>query len=59
MKKTAIIQGSSKNFGNTYKVINYLNKDHLFDVINLKIKNCGRFDDDFDNTDDKIATDPK
>ena len=52
MKKTVIIQGSSKSFGNTHKVVNYLNKDNQFDVIDLKTKNIGPFDYDFANAND-------
>lgn len=52
MKKTVIIQGSSKSLGNTHKVVTYLNKDSLFDIIDLKTKNIGAFEYDFSNTDD-------
>lgn len=52
MKKIVIIQGSSNSFGNTYKVINYLNKDKQFDIIDLKTKNINPFDYDFANSDD-------
>lgn len=52
MNKTVIIQGSSKNFGNTHKIIKYLNKDNQFDVIDLKTKNIGPFDYDFANAND-------
>lgn len=52
MKKTIIIQGSSKSLGNTHKVVNYLNKDNQFDVVDLKTKNIGSFDYEFANADD-------
>ncbi|MGB0890765.1 MAG: flavodoxin family protein [Flavobacteriaceae bacterium] len=52
MKRTVIIQGSSKSFGNTHKVVNYLNKDKAFDVIDLKTKNIGPFDYDFAHAND-------
>ncbi len=52
MKKTVIIQGSSKSNGNTKKVINYLNTDNNFDVIDLKTKNIGSFEYDFSNSED-------
>ena len=55
MKKTVIIQGSSKSYGNTYKVVSYLNKDSNFDIIDLKTKSIGAFDYEFKNaTDDFI-----
>ena len=52
MKKTVIIQGSSKSRGNTHKVISCLNKDNVFDVIDLKTKNIGAFEYDFSNAED-------
>lgn len=52
MKKTIIIQGSSKSYGNTNTVINYLNKDENFDIIDLKTKNIGPFDYEFKNKKD-------
>ena len=52
MTKTVIIQGSAKNFGNTHKVVNYLNKDQQYAVIDLKTKNIGPFEYDFSNKDD-------
>ncbi|MCH3882427.1 MULTISPECIES: flavodoxin family protein [Tenacibaculum] len=52
MNKTVIIQGSANSFGNTHKVVNYLNKDKKFDVIDLKTKNIGPFEYDFSNAND-------
>ena len=52
MKNKVIIQASANSFGNTHKVINYLNKDLSFDVIDLKTKNIGSFEYDFSNADD-------
>lgn len=52
MTKTVIIQASSNSFGNTHTIVNYLNKDNLFDVIDLKTKNIGPFEYDFSNKDD-------
>ncbi len=54
MKKTVIIQGSSNSLGNTHKIISYLNKDNVFDVIDLKTKNIGAFEYDFSNADDNF-----
>lgn len=52
MKKAVIIQGSSKSLGNTHKVVNYLNKNNDFDIIDLKTKNIGPFDYEFANATD-------
>lgn len=50
--KTVIIQASSKRNGNTTKVVNYLNKDNDFDVIDLLGKKIGHFDYDFKHAKD-------
>lgn len=52
MNKTVILQASSKSYGNTFKVVNYLNHDNSFDVIDLKTKNMGVFEYDFSNAND-------
>lgn len=52
MKKTVILQASSNSFGNTFKVVEYLNKNHQFDIIDLKTKNIGTFEYDFSNASD-------
>jgi len=52
MKKTIIIQGSSKSNGNTNTIIEYLNNDNNFDIIDLKTKNIGSFEYDFSNAND-------
>ena len=52
MKKTIIIQGSSKSLGNTHKVVNYLNNQNQYDIIDLKTKNIGAFEYDFSNAND-------
>ena len=52
MKKQVIIQASSNSFGNTNTVVNYLNKNNDFDVIDIKTKNIGPFEYDFSNADD-------
>lgn len=52
MNRKVILQGSSNSFGNTHKVINYLNKNDNFDVIDLATKNIGHFDYEFKNKDD-------
>lgn len=52
MKTKVILQASSNSFGNTFKVINYLNKNNNFDVIDLKTKNIGAFEYDFSNATD-------
>ncbi|CAM1372552.1 flavodoxin family protein [Tenacibaculum xiamenense] len=52
MKKTIVIQGSSKSYGNTRSIINYLNSEENFDIIDLKTKNIGHFDYEFKNAND-------
>lgn len=52
MNTTVIIQASAKSFGNTYKIVNYLNKNKDFDIIDLATKNIGHFDYEFNNTND-------
>lgn len=52
MTTKVIIQASSRSNGNTRTIVNYLNKNHQFDVIDLKTKNIGHFDYDFENVDD-------
>lgn len=52
MKKTVIIQGSSRSIGNTSKIINYIAQKKNYDIINLFDKNIGHFDYDFKNKND-------
>lgn len=52
MNTKVIIQGSSKSFGNTHKVVNYLNKNKDFDLIDLATKRIEHFDYEFKNEDD-------
>jgi len=52
MIKTVIIQASSNSFGNTHKIIKYLNDKNQFDVIDIKTKNIGAFEYDFSNAND-------
>lgn len=52
MSKKVIIQGSARSNGDTRLIINELNKNNEFDVIDLKTKNIGHFDYDFTNIDD-------
>lgn len=52
MKTKLIIQASSKSKGNTYKTVNYLNKNNDFDIIDLATKTIGHFDYDFKNAND-------
>ena len=49
MKKGIIIQASSKSNGNTSKIVSYLQEQTHFNVIDLKEKNIGHFDYDFNN----------
>ena len=52
MNTRVIIQGSSKSNGNTNTVIQYLNKNNDFDIIDLKTKSIGAFEYDFSNAND-------
>ncbi|OSY87906.1 FMN reductase [Tenacibaculum holothuriorum] len=56
MNKTIILQGSSKSYGNTQKIISELNKNSDFDVIDLKTKNIGHFEYDFSNAEDDFIS---
>jgi multimeric flavodoxin WrbA len=49
MNKTLIIIGSSRKKGNTQKVVDQLNKDQDFDVIDLLDYKIGHFHYDFEN----------
>lgn len=51
-KNKVIIQASANSNGNTFKVVNYLNKDNHFDIIDLLDYNIGHFDYSFKNADD-------
>lgn len=53
---TVILQASSKSKGDTYTIINYLNVNNEFDIIDLKTKNIGHFDYEFNNTDDDFIS---
>lgn len=52
MNTTVIIQASARSKGDTHLIVNELNKNNNFDVIDLKTKNVGHFDYDFTNADD-------
>jgi len=52
MNTKVIIQGSSNPKGNTYKIIQLLNKNNDFDVIDLSTKNIGHFDYEYQNKED-------
>ncbi len=52
MKKTIVIQGSSKSYGNTRKVIDFINSENDLNIIDLKEKNIGHFDYEFKNKND-------
>ncbi len=44
MKRTVIIQGSSRSQGDTNKMVHYITKNHDIDVIDLYTKNIGHYD---------------
>ena len=52
MKKTVIIQGSSRSDGDTGKVVNYIASHNDIDVIDLYTKNIGHYDYAYKNQDD-------
>ena len=52
MKKGVIILGSSSSTGNTYKAAAYFSQKSGFPIIDLKTKNIGQFDYEFNNSDD-------
>lgn len=52
MKSTVIIKGSSNKVGNTQKVIDFINENNQFDVIDLLDYNIGHFDYNFKNAED-------
>ena len=52
MNKTVILQGSSRSFGDTYKIVNHLALKSNFDVIDLNTKVIGHYDYEYKNSDD-------
>ena len=52
MKKSVIIQGSSRSHGDTSKIVNYIATNNDVDVIDLYTKNIGHYDYDYKNEDD-------
>ncbi|MFL0354656.1 flavodoxin family protein [Xanthomarina sp. GH4-25] len=57
MKKSVIIQGSSRSKGDTSLIVNYLASNYHIDVIDLNTKTIGQYDYDYKNEkDDFIAT---
>lgn len=52
MKKGVIIQASSRSQGNTSKIVNAIQQQTNFDVIDLTKYNIGHFNYEFNNNDD-------
>lgn len=52
MNTKVILQASSNSIGNTHQIINHLNSDNSFDVIDLATKSIGHFDYNFKNSND-------
>ena len=52
MKRSVIIQGSSRSHGDTSKIVNYIAANNGIDVIDLCTKNIGHYDYDYKNEDD-------
>ncbi len=49
---TVIIQACATTKGNTFKVVNYLNINNNFDIIDISSKEIGHFDYNFKNSED-------
>jgi len=56
MKKTIIIQGSSRSKGDTYILANYIAKTNNVDVIDLRTKNIGHYDYEYKNSSDDFIS---
>ena len=52
MKKGIVIQGSSRSFGDTHKIVEEIKSESGFDVVDLNVLNIGHFDYDFKNQND-------
>ena len=52
MTKTVIIQGSSRSFGDTHKIVSYMAANNNIDVIDLAMKNIGHYDYEYKNEND-------
>ncbi|TGV03016.1 flavodoxin family protein [Flavivirga rizhaonensis] len=52
MKKSVIIQASSRSHGDTNKIVNYIAKNNDMDVIDLRTKNIGHYDYEYKNKGD-------
>ena len=52
MTKTVIIQGSSRSFGDTHKIVSYMVANNNIDVIDLATKNIGHYDYEYKNKND-------
>jgi hypothetical protein len=56
MNTIIITQASVKSNGDTNTIVNELNKQNTFYIIDLKTKNVGHFEYDFANADGRIDT---
>ncbi|MDO5977573.1 flavodoxin family protein [Flavivirga spongiicola] len=52
MKRSVIIQGSSRSHGDTSKIVNYIATNNNIDVVDLYTKNIGHYDYDYKNEGD-------
>ena len=52
MKRTVIIQGSSRSKGDTSLIVNYLADKYQIDVIDLNTKTIGQYDYEYKNAND-------
>ncbi len=56
MKKTVILQGSSRSKGDTNIIVNYIAKKNNVDVIDLHTKNIGHYDYEYKNSSDDFIS---
>ncbi len=52
MKRSVIIQGSSRSHGDTNKIVNYIATNNGIDIVDLYTKNIGHYDYDYKNESD-------
>jgi len=56
MKKTVIIQGSSRSVGDTSKIVNYIASKNQVDIIDLSTKKIGHYDYEYKNANDDFMS---
>ncbi|WP_303315810.1 NAD(P)H-dependent oxidoreductase [Flavivirga abyssicola] len=56
MKKSVIVQASSRSHGDTNKIVNYIATNNGMDVIDLRTKNIGHYDYEYKNEGDDFLS---